>query len=220
MRHLRRPQRYLRRPQIYLRTPQNVSAAQRRPLWVAYQPKCLWATAPVSKILRNTFVILLVRNNNKSFVHFSDNVTSIVWSAITIKPFRPPLISLLNIGKIVKSTATFLGKLLYKKKGKKTDIVRTLGPHFWVIWGSGNFLPGPQITQKWTLDTRIWMLCLKVGLVRTPFTIFTPQYLPVPRITFVWRPRARLPNPPVSHWGTWLEDPPRSKNVLIFYRVF
>ena len=48
---------------------QNVPPPQRRPLWVAYQPKCLWAAPPMSTILRNTFgggnqtTVLLVRNN-------------------------------------------------------------------------------------------------------------------------------------------------------------
>ena len=59
-------------------------------------------------------------------------------------------------------------------------------------------LPDSQITQKWTLDTTIWMLCLKVGLFRTPYTT---QYLPVPRITFVWRRQVRFPDPPVSQQG-------------------
>ena len=33
------------------------------------------------------------------------------------------------------------------------------------------------------MDTTIWMLCLKVGLVRTPYTILPPQYLHVPHMT-------------------------------------
>ena len=84
-----------------------------------------------------------------------------------------------------------LGKLSYKKNGKK----RGHWPH---VGGGGQpqfpflspNLPDPQITQKWTLDTTIWMLCLKVGLVRTPYTT---QYLPVPRITFVWRRQVTSP---------------------------
>ena len=47
---------------------------------------------------------------------------------------------------------------------------------------------------------------LRVGLVRTPYIIFSPQYFLVPLITFVWRPQVRFPDPPVSQYH------PSSKN--------
>ena len=96
-----------------------------------------------------------------------------------------------------------LGKLSYKKNGKKRGHCPHGGeggqPQF--PFFSPN-LPDPQITQKWTLDTTIWMLWLKVGLVRTPYTT---QYLPVPHITFVWRLLEVFAQNWVPLWSPFLE---------------
>ena len=83
-------------------------------------------------------------------------------------------------------------------------------------WGEGSTpvhllspnLPDPQITQEWTLDTTIWMLCLKVGLARTPCTTQYPPCTPynlclktasqIPRTTgqSVGEPDKKTPTPP------------------------